>query len=1148
MDSPVTPPPRLPERYRLWPDASRALLGRGGAGEVWRAQDQGLGVLVALKVMRAEGARMRSRLGREAALAAQIVHPHVVAIHDVGETPDGNPFVAFALASDGSLLELSGSPPPWPELVEMLAELLSALGALHARGLLHLDVKLSNLLLHRVRPRRRVLWLADLGIARAFQGEPDEEQTVLGTVSYMASERLTGQRHLWRPATDLFSVGAIAWRLVTGHLPFAARDPVAALSSRRRMPDRLDLRPGYVAPARLDEVLLPFLAYDARGRYDTAADALRALRALPPVDAQGVEADPNPAGRPAIVRPGVIPWFRPAPRPMPPRRPRPHAPRRAPQALSLLAHREIPLVGRDEDLDLLWAEARAVSIERRPRVVHLTGPRGIGRTRLVIELTRALEQEGHAEGVLLEYAVRDRGALGLQGAWRRLAPPELDPGAHTEYVAGWLARDRATTRDAAHEAAAALTRWLLPRPEDPPGDPSAGRARLAEHLAARAWRGLSWLWLEDVHLADEDDDVWPLLEQVLERRVPALVLVTTREDVATPRLQAILDRFQAPACTLRLGPLPGPDAAALVQAHLPLEEDLSTALVRHTGGNPRYIHDLLLHWVRTGALVPRQGDGPEPTWELCATAPPLPRDRMSFARELLAAALAEDPELLPALTAVALCGRGTPERVIARVAADALDRALVAGLVTLERGSPVLTPPELPAAVRAWPRPLGMDADLHERLAGSWAQEGRDPAVLERVGHHYAEAGRYDLALEPLDQALAALGRSRSVFEAQRLARRTLEVAERAPGGAAHPARARAAMALAEAHWLRGEHAEARALDDRLCTFPLPAVETVRAACLYAAHAPREETPNALARLARVSALLTQVPSSVQAEYYCARGRCRDRLLDVEGALDDLGRALRLGPDALTEIVARYYRAELLSTRDAYESQREAMRAATLAREAGLLRWEAMAWSVIGEQYVASGRADEAVSTMRAAIARLRAHGEYLFAGRLTNNLGEVLRRAGRDEEARAVYRAAFEDPALRVGDIPLLARANLAIMDAVDGDGPAVLAHAEALGPCEDDPTVGAVVALLEPLGRLLCGQPADPPELDAVVRAVRLGPDGVFLDLALASVLAARGRPVEARIIERAAWNATERFGIDQAVAEVMLARFLGRLGVSR
>ena len=217
------PLPSLPGRYRLWPSPERALLGTGGASAVWRVQDEALGLLVAMKVLKSEGRRFHARLEREAVLYSKVVHPNLIALHDVGRTPDGKSYLAFALASDWSMLDLAPSPPDWSELKRLSIELLAALAALHAGGILHLDVKLSNLLMHRLPDGLKQLWLADLGVARAFR-EEDEDKSVVGTVSYMAPERLTGQHHLWCPSTDLFAVGAVLYRLVTGRLPYPARD------------------------------------------------------------------------------------------------------------------------------------------------------------------------------------------------------------------------------------------------------------------------------------------------------------------------------------------------------------------------------------------------------------------------------------------------------------------------------------------------------------------------------------------------------------------------------------------------------------------------------------------------------------------------------------------------------------------------------------------------------------------------------------------------------------------------------------------------------------------------------------------------------------------------------------------------------------
>ncbi|HCH65237.1 MAG TPA: hypothetical protein DFR83_20700, partial [Deltaproteobacteria bacterium] len=120
-------PPTLPARYKLWPDGARAFLGSGGAASVWRVQDQDLGVLVALKILKDTRPGFLAKMEREAVLASRVVHPNVVAVHDIGRTPDGKGYLAFALASDGTMLDSASRPPPWPELLDLTLQLLDAL-------------------------------------------------------------------------------------------------------------------------------------------------------------------------------------------------------------------------------------------------------------------------------------------------------------------------------------------------------------------------------------------------------------------------------------------------------------------------------------------------------------------------------------------------------------------------------------------------------------------------------------------------------------------------------------------------------------------------------------------------------------------------------------------------------------------------------------------------------------------------------------------------------------------------------------------------------------------------------------------------------------------------------------------------------------
>ncbi len=619
------PLPSLPGRYRLWPSPERSLLGTGGASAVWRVQDEALGLLVAMKVLKSEGRRFHARLEREAVLSSKVVHPNLIALHDVGRTPDGKSYLAFALASDGSMLDFAPNPPDWSELKRLSIELLAALAALHAGGILHLDVKLSNLLLHRLPDGLQQLWLADLGVARAFR-EEDEDKSVVGTVSYMAPERLTGQHHLWCPSTDLFAVGAVLFRLVTGRLPYPARDPAEGMSQRMSPPPRMDVRPGLRVPDGLDAVILATLQPDPRGRFDLAADMIRALEALPDI---GQQDRLNAAGRP-IEQPGrrVPTWYRPAPWPVPEQLHRPHAPRRIPQAPSLLAHREIRLVGRDSEMDRLWRAARAAMRTRRPVLLELTGPRGVGRSRLVDDFLSALEQAGLGEGVPMDFGAAQGPQSGLRGAWRRIFPPGSKREPFISEIAGTLARDRGSTVGACLPDAELLARFISPAPEDPPlWNRSALRAMLVEHLQRRAWRGLCWLRVDDAHLAGENDDVWPIVDQIMALGAPVLVIMSTRSDHLSPSLLELRALHHRAARTVEVGPLDPDQTVELVEAHLPLDAGLATAVAKHGRGLPRSIHDLLIWWISSAKLVEQDAGGRGGRrWSLLDRATALPAD------------------------------------------------------------------------------------------------------------------------------------------------------------------------------------------------------------------------------------------------------------------------------------------------------------------------------------------------------------------------------------------------------------------------------------------------------------------------------------------------------------------------------------------
>ncbi|WP_046571459.1 serine/threonine-protein kinase [Micromonospora sp. HK10] len=209
----------LARRYRLIDQ-----IGAGGMSVIWRARDEVLDRVVAVKVLApslAADARFRDMVREEARSAAQLVHPHVTAVHDYGETvaPDGSitSFVVMELLA-GEELEhrLTEGPLPWPEAVEIAAQVAEALAAAHRLGIVHRDITPANVMMTRVGAK-----VLDFGIATRV-GAPDEDEDggTFGTPAYVAPERLDGAPA--QPATDVYSLGVLLFETLTGQVPYPA--------------------------------------------------------------------------------------------------------------------------------------------------------------------------------------------------------------------------------------------------------------------------------------------------------------------------------------------------------------------------------------------------------------------------------------------------------------------------------------------------------------------------------------------------------------------------------------------------------------------------------------------------------------------------------------------------------------------------------------------------------------------------------------------------------------------------------------------------------------------------------------------------------------------------------------------------------------
>jgi eukaryotic-like serine/threonine-protein kinase len=248
-------------------------IGRGGMGVVYQARQKGLDRSVAVKMILANHLatpELVRRFQAEAKAAARLRHSNIVHIHDVGQL-DGQDFFAMEYIEGPSLAErILDGPVDFPTTVRLMATVARAVEHLHQQGIVHRDLKPSNILLDADGQP----YVTDFGLAKVFAvgGDMTATGVIAGTPSYMAPEQASGRRTRVSPATDIYSLGAILYELLTGAPPFRAETPLdtlmEVLSGDPVMPRTINPH----VPRGLELICLKCLEKEPEKRYASAAE------------------------------------------------------------------------------------------------------------------------------------------------------------------------------------------------------------------------------------------------------------------------------------------------------------------------------------------------------------------------------------------------------------------------------------------------------------------------------------------------------------------------------------------------------------------------------------------------------------------------------------------------------------------------------------------------------------------------------------------------------------------------------------------------------------------------------------------------------------------------------------------------------------
>ncbi|HEY9720597.1 MAG TPA: AAA family ATPase [Oscillatoriaceae cyanobacterium] len=537
-------PQVLAKRYRVLDE-----LGRGGMGVVYRVADQLHGDRpLALKAISATGGRtadLQLRFREEFRAMTRLQHPNLLAVHDFGLLDDGAPYFTMEIVAGQDLEQLvAGDRLPLPRVYELLIQLLQALDFVHARGYVHRDIKSQNI---RVTPEGRLV-LMDFGLM-AQLGLPSAGGSISGTPGYLPPEVVRGG--VIDAGSDLYSVGCLAFELLTGKLPFSGTTAEVIRHHLNTKPPSVRAeRPEL--PEALERLVARMLEKDQTRRYRDAADVVGELAGLAGI---------------AVARPS------------------------ADQKRSYLASAQ--LIGRESELARLESALARVRGGQGSAVL-VGAPAGVGKSRLVRDalLQAALDGFLVLTGRCLEYGMSPyapvaealRPLLALTPSEELAARPLL---AHVSPELG-----------------------SLPPCEDPESEKPLIDDEIAGWLGDMAERRPLVFYLDDLHWSDARSlEVFCHAMQALAGK-PLFLLGTFRHDELPARspLWYPIEDGQAEYVVLEpFGPLQVRAMLDAMLGALPDAEALADALFEITGGNAFFLGEVTRFMLDEGLLSRREG-------------------------------------------------------------------------------------------------------------------------------------------------------------------------------------------------------------------------------------------------------------------------------------------------------------------------------------------------------------------------------------------------------------------------------------------------------------------------------------------------------------------------------------------------------------